>query len=136
MQFETPYNNPEIIYEVTQITEFITEFTKICVKTMINRPSLLTLMKLDKKKYTNEFIEKLIIESNVLKTLNQYLIKVNNGNFLVSSKLYENAVCNHIQYNYYKFLNILVDDNHLNLFFINNKFIWKPIKKKEDTNEY
>ena len=133
MEIETPYNHPEIIYEITDKNEFKTEFARICSIHVFDSTSLWTLMANNSKKYTKEFIIKLITDADISKTMNVYLSKAENGNYLINVALYKQLVKEHIQHVYGKILNMIVDDGYLTLCFNSEteKFVWLTPKKKE-----
>ena len=133
MEIETPYNHPEIIYEITDKKDFISTFIKICHKQIELNENLPSLMKFNKEKYTMEFFKTFFEFSDILITMNVYLSKAENGNYLINVALYRQLVKEHIQHVYGKILNMIVDDGYLTLCFNSEteKFVWLTPKKKE-----
>lgn len=132
MEFETPYSHPEIIYEITDTKDFYSTFIKISTKQLELNENLQTLMKFNKEKYTFDFFKSFLSFTEVLTTMNLYLTKSDNGNYLINVVLYRLLVKEHLQYVYGKILNKIVDDGYLNLYFNINteKFVWLTPKKK------
>jgi hypothetical protein len=130
MEIEPPYNNSEIIHEITDIGIFLSDLKNDLDKNFIKVPSMQPLKKYNTSKYTDDFLKSLIIKPQILITVSLYLSKTEVGNFLINNKLYYCIVKEHLKYVYDKFLCIMVDDGYLNLYFENNEFVCKPIKKK------
>lgn len=132
MEIETPYSHPEIIYEITDTKDFYYTFNKISCKQLELNENLKTLTKFNKEKYTFEYFKSFLSFTEVLTTMNLYLTKSDNGNYLINVALYRFLVKEHLQYIYGKILNKIVDDGYLNLYFNSDKakFVWLTPKKK------
>lgn len=132
MEIEPPYNNSDIIYEITDNDVFLSDLKKDLDRYLINIQSMKPLRLYNKEKYTDDFLKNMNIKSNILTTAFLYITKNEEGNFLITNNIYCVVVKEHLKYIYYKFLNIMVDDGYLNMYFDSKKeeFMWKPIKKK------
>lgn len=133
MQFDDMPYKSDIIYSIENMREFINILKAIILKNVLISKKLKKLIKYNKEKYNETFFKTFLTDKfivSIIKTNLKY--DQQTQKYLITNILYYLCIKDAFDSLYYKFLNVLVDDGKLNLFFDNkkDKFVWKPKKGK------